>query len=112
MHTITSTIKRYTMINNNEDNIDAETIESIGLRLTNKRLNAETALSARVFEYPHLENVYIMESDLYGNTMPKDSCFLAFNGQHGLIGKHLKVETLKRLSVMEIEKMVQDNNEG
>ncbi len=100
------------MIENNEDNIDAETIETLGLRLTNKPINAETALSARVFEYPHLKNVYIMESDLYGNTMPKDSCFLAFNGKHGLIGKHLKVETLKRSSVMDIEKMVQDNNEG
>ncbi len=100
------------MIDNNEDNIDAETINALGLRLTDKRVNAETALSARVFEYPHLENVFIMESDLYGNTMPKDSCFLAFNGQHGLIGKCLKVETLKRASVMDIEKMVQDNNEG
>ncbi|HYJ62766.1 MAG TPA: hypothetical protein VEV62_03400 [Parafilimonas sp.] len=100
------------MTNNNEENIDAETIASIGLRPTNKHLNAQIALSARVFEYPHLENVYIMESDLYGNTMPKGSCFLAFNGQHGLIGKHLKIETLKRLSAIEMEKMVQDNNEG
>ena len=100
------------MINNNEDIIDAETIKTIGLRLTNKPFNAEPAPVARVFEYPHLEKVYIMESDLYGNTMPKDSCFLAFYGQHGLIGKHLKVETLKRSSVTEIEKMVQDNNDG
>jgi hypothetical protein len=100
------------MINTNEDNIDAETIEALGLRLTDKRVNADTALSARVFEYPHLENVFIMESDLYGNTMPKDSCFLAFNGQHGLIGKTLKVETLKRSTVTDIEQMVQHNNEG
>jgi hypothetical protein len=100
------------MINENEVNIDAETIKALGLRLSNKPINAETALSARIFEYPLLEHVYIMESDLYGNTMPKDSCFLAFNGQHGLIGKHLKVETLKRSSVTDIEKMVQENNEG
>jgi hypothetical protein len=53
-----------------------------------------------------------MESDLYGNTMPKDSCFLAFSGLHGMVGKHLKVETLKQLSIMEIKKMVHDNNEG
>jgi hypothetical protein len=110
--TITLTIKRYTMSNNNEDNIDAETIKTIGLELTDEPLNAQTALSARVFKYPHLENVYIMESDLYGNHMPKDSCFLAFHGKHGLMGKHLKVETLKHSSVTEIEKMVQDNNEG
>ena len=100
------------MININEENIDAETIEALGLKLTNAHINAATALSARIFEYPHLENVYIMESDLYGNTMPKDSCFLAFTGQHGLIGKHLKVETLKRSSVLEIQRMVEDNNEG
>src|SRR3954447_16133514 len=100
------------MINNNEYNIDEKTIKTVGLKLTKAPINASTALLARVFEYPHLENVYIMESDLYGNTMPKDSCFLAFNGRHGLIGKHLKVETLRRSSVMEIQKMVQDNNEG
>jgi hypothetical protein len=96
----------------NKDNIDAETIKVVGLRLTDKPINAETALSARIFKYPQLENVYIMESDLYGNTMPKDSCFLAFNGQHGLIGKHLKVETLKHSSIWQIKKMVQENNEG
>jgi hypothetical protein len=100
------------MTNNDEDNIDAETISAIGLQLTDEPINAQTTLSGRVFKYPQLENVYIMESDLYGNTMPKGSCFLAFNGQHGLIGKHLKVETLKLLSVPEIEKMVHDNSEG
>ncbi len=50
-----------------------------------------------------------MESDLYGNTMPKDSCFLAFYGQHGLIGKHLKVETLKNASLQDMKAMVQSN---
>ena|SRR5438309_3126074 len=100
------------MINANEDNIDAETIKMLGLRLTDKPVNAEIFHSARVFEYPHLENVYIMECDLYGNTMPKNSCFLAFNGRNGLIGKHLTVEILKRSTVKEIEKMVQDNNGG
>ena len=100
------------MLNSSENNIDAETVKTLGLKLTNEPINAATALSARVFEYPHLENVYIMESDLYGNKMPKDSCFLAFNGQHGLIGKHLKVETLKHSTVVEIQHMVEENNEG
>ena len=100
------------MIKNNEENIDAKTIETVGLKLTTASINAPTAFLARVFEYPHLENVYIMESDLYGNTIPKDSCFLAFTGQHGLIGKHLKVETLRHSSVFDIQKMVQDNNKG
>ena len=90
---------------NDEYNIDAETIKALGLKLTDAPFNAPSPCFARVFEYPHLENVYIMEMDLYGNAMPNDSCFLAFNGHHGLIGKHLKVETLKRLSVMEIQKM-------
>ena len=69
-------------------NIDDETISKIGLILSDKPINAQIAPNARVFEYPHLDNVFIMESDLYGNTMPKNSCFLAFYGTHGLIGKH------------------------
>jgi hypothetical protein len=100
------------MPDNSENNIDAETVKTLGLKLTNEPINAQTALSARVFKYPHLENVYIMESDIYGNTMPRDSCFLAFKGEHGLIGKHLKVDTLKRLSVIEIQTMVESNNRG
>jgi hypothetical protein len=100
-------------VNNiHEENLDNATIKFIGLKLSDKHVNAETALSARVFEYPHLPDVYIMESDLYGNKMPKDSCFLAFNGQHGMIGKHIKVETLRHSTVMEIKQMVEENNDG
>jgi hypothetical protein len=99
------------MITENEFNIDEETIESVGLKLTNTPLTAEAApLSARVYTYPNLDNVYIMETDLYGNAMPKDSCFVAFKGQHGLIGRTLKIEKLKRLTVTDIEKIVQDNS--
>jgi hypothetical protein len=93
-------------------NIDDETIDKLGLRLSEKQINAETSPNARVFEYPHLPDVFIMESDLYGNVMPKGSCFLAFNGNHGLIGKHLKIETLKNLSIEDIRAMVANNNEG
>lgn len=100
------------MNNENEVNIDDTTIKDIGLRLTDKHINAETAPSARVFEYPHLPDVYIMESDLYGNRMPKDSCFLAFNGPHGMIGKHVRVETLRHSTVTDIKQMVEENNEG
>ena len=53
-----------------------------------------------------------MESDLYGHTMPKDSCFLAFHGTHGLVGKHLTVEVLKNASVAVIKKLAEDNSEG
>jgi hypothetical protein len=93
-------------------NIDDETISKTGLQLSNKPINAQIAPDARVFEYPGLENVFIMESDLYGNTMPNGSCFLAFYGSHGLIGKHLKIETLKNASIEDIKAMVEKNSEG
>jgi hypothetical protein len=57
-----------------------------------------------------LKDVFIMESDLYGNTMPKGSCFLAFYGQHGR--RPLKIETLRNATVDDIKKMVECNNEG
>src|ERR1035437_1019747 len=100
------------MIKRNDLNIDEETINKIGLRLSDKPINAQIAPNARVFEYPHLDNVFVMENDLYGNIMPKNSCFLAFYGSHGLIGKHLKVETLKNASIEYIKKMVESNSEG
>ncbi len=91
-------------------NIDEETITRLGLRLSDKHVNLDP--SARVFEYPHLDEVFIMESDLYGNKMPQDSCFLAFTGKHGMIGKHLYVETLKKSSVGDIQRIVQSNIKG
>jgi hypothetical protein len=102
-----------TMITDKELNIDEETIESLGLQLTDTPLTAEAVNPwARVFTVPGLEEVYIMESDLYGKQMPKDSVFLAFNGPHGLIGKPMKIEKLRRLSVKDIKKIVEDNNPG
>ncbi len=95
-----------------EFNIEAETINQIGLRVSEKQINAHIAPDARVFEYPGLENVFVMESDPYGNIMPKGSCFLAFFGNHGLIGKHLRVEELKNASVDDIKKMVASYSEG
>ena len=100
------------MINSEKFNIDDETISRKGLRLSDKLINAQIAPDARVFEYPGLENVFIMESDLYGNTMPQGSCFLAFYGNHGLIGKHLHIETLKNASIEDIKTMVESNSEG
>ncbi len=100
------------MINSDDTNINEETISKIGLIPSDNPINAQSAPNARVFKYPHLDNVFIMESDLYGNTMPKGSCFLAFNGSHGLIGKHLSVETLKKASIEDIKKIVESNSEG
>ena len=68
------------MESSKDHNIDDDTIRKVGLRPSDQLINAQIAPDARVFEYPHLENVFIMESDLYGNRMPKDSCFLAFSG--------------------------------
>ena len=96
----------------NDLNLNVETISKVGLRLSDEAINAQVAPGARVFEYPHLDKVFVMESDLYGNTMPKDSCFLAFYGHHGLIGKQLKVEVLKNSSVEDIRNMVEGNIEG
>jgi len=100
------------MNNTNDCNIDDETIRKVGLRISRQPINAQIALNSRIFEYPHLENVFIMESDLYGNKMPKGSCFLVFNGQHGLIGKHMTVEALINASVADIRHIVESNMEG
>ena len=100
------------MINSNDFNLDDETIRKVGLRISGKPINAQVALDARVFEYPHLEDVFVMESDLYGNTMPKNSCFLAFNGKHGMMGKHISVETLVKAKVADIRNIVENNIEG
>jgi hypothetical protein len=97
---------------NPDVNIDEETINKVGLKLSDKPINAPLAPLARIFEYPHLENVFIMESDLYGNTMPKGSCFLAFYGRNGLMGTDLGVETLKHSRVEDIRAIVKKHSEG
>ena len=100
------------MSSNINHNLDEETIRKLGLVITNKQINAQSTPHARVFEYPHLVNVFIMENDLYGATMPEHSCFIAFNGRNGLVGKHLKISVLKNSSVEDIRKLVVDNSEG
>ena len=93
-------------------NIDDETISELGLTVTTRQINAQCTPDARVFEYPHLENVFIMENDLYGATMPVNSCFIAFNGRNGLVGRHLSIAELKKSSVEDIRKLVVDNSGG
>ena len=100
------------MDSNSDVNIDEETIQKLGLRPSENLINAPLAPEARVFNYPFLADVFIMESDLYGNKMPKDSCFLAFKGKQGLVGKHLSVETLRNASIKDIKDMVENNREG
>jgi hypothetical protein len=100
------------MENRTEVNLDEETIRQAGLRPSSKTINATIAPGSRVFEYPGLEHVYIMECDLYGNVMPKGTCFLAFQGRNGLMGQHLKVDALKNCSVEEIKKLIDSNAAG
>ena len=100
------------MKNTKEFNIDSDTIRKVGLRISDKQINAHIAPGSRIFEYPHLENVFVMESDLYGNAMPKNSCFLAFNGKHGLVGKHMTTEALMDADVADIKSIVESNTEG
>jgi hypothetical protein len=95
-----------------EYNIDEETIRKMGLRQTATPVAAQVTPAARVFEYPLLENVFVMESDLYGNKMPEGFCFLVFNGTHGLIGKDVKVDMLKHASVEDIKRIVDSNGES
>jgi hypothetical protein len=92
--------------------IDEETINKLGLTITHKQINAPGTPNARVYAYPHLENVFIMENDLYGTIMPEHSCFIAFNGRNGLMGRHLFIEQLRNYTVEDIRKLVASNSEG
>jgi hypothetical protein len=100
------------MTNTTELNIDDETIHALNLQLTTEPLNAQVDLGGRVFKYPSLDKVFIMESDLYGNKMPAGSCFLAFQGHHGLIGKHMYIETLKNSSAEDIKSIIEMHDQG
>jgi hypothetical protein len=93
------------------ENISAQVISNLDLRLSTE-LETVSELTGRVFEYPHIKNVYVMENDLYGNVMPEGSCFLAFSGKHGLIGKHIKIATLKDASIDDVRRLVENNEEG
>jgi hypothetical protein len=48
----------------------------------------------------------------YGATMPEHSCFIAFNGRHGLMGRHMTIDELKNSSVEKIKTLVANNSEG
>ena len=96
----------------NNCKIDEETILQLGL-LQVDPLSANPGIcTGRTFAYPNLENVYIMECDLYGNDIPADHCFLAFNGHHGLMGKNIKLDKLKQSGKEDIQEMVHSNEEG
>ncbi len=95
-----------------QENLSSEVIEQLGLRPVQEGTVAQMAPNARMFEYPGLDQVYVMESDLYGNAMPEGSLFLAFNGRVGLIGQHITIEALKNSTQSDIEKLVADNRAG
>lgn len=93
-------------------NLDKETIARLGLVPSEKSINASVATDAQVFQFTSIENVYVMERDLYGNSLPEGSLFLAFEGRSGLMGTHIKIETLQNCSEEEIKKIVADNHNG
>ena len=97
---------------NTKEIIDDLTIKQVGLILTDKPMNVHGAPDARIFKYPGLDNVYIMENDLYGNVMPAHCCFLAFQGKKGMIGKQLKIATLRSYTQKQIKSMVASNSNG
>ena len=47
------------MIDSSHINLDEETVTKLGLRLSDKHVNSEIAPDARVFEYPHLKDVFV-----------------------------------------------------
>jgi hypothetical protein len=100
------------MNNPDQPGLSAETIEKLGLRLMQEGIIPQMAPTERVFAYPGLEKVYVMENDLYGNPMPEGSCFLAFNGRVGLIGQHITIDALQNSTKADIEKLVADNRAG
>ena len=100
------------MVLTDDYNLDQKTIRKIGLQPCDKDFSAQIAPNARVFKYPSLDNVFVMESDLYGNRIPKEACYLAFYGAHGLMGKYMSIEKLKRLSARDISKIVERNKKG
>jgi hypothetical protein len=100
------------IMNNNDVNLTATTIAELGLTLSKEKINAAINPKSRIFRYPELEHVFVMESDLYGNPMPKGSCFLAFNGRNGMVGKHITIEKLSHTSVQGIRELVESNTEG
>ena len=93
-------------------NLDENTIDELGLYQSEKPINAHIAPDARIFHFSDLADVYLMESDLYGNPMPAGSCFLAFEGRNGLIGKHIYIETLRKSTTADIKKIVEYNHDG
>jgi len=100
------------MVLTQDFNLDQKTIRKVGLQPCEKEVNAQIAPRARVFKYPDLDNVFVMESDLYGNPIPKDACYLAFYGAHGLMGKYMSIEKLKKATVRDISKIVERNKAG
>ncbi|HSB93594.1 MAG TPA: hypothetical protein VLC28_10765 [Flavitalea sp.] len=100
------------MENTSNQILDDQTIESLGLIPSDSPLTAEIQHPGRVFKYPHMKGVYIMESDLYGNPMPEGSCFLAFDGVHGLMGEHIKIQTLRSSTPDDIRKRVEKDKKG
>ena len=100
------------MINEATSRIDTELIRQFELEPSAIPEGAQLAVNARVYTFPQLESVFVMESDFYGNRMPEGSCFLAFQGKRGLLGRHINIDSLRKCSLDEVQKIVVSLSEG
>jgi hypothetical protein len=105
-------IKNDTMMNEAISHFDKELIHHLGLQPAAIPEGSQLTPNARVYAFPSLENVFVMESDFYGNPMPDGSYFLAFQGKRGLLGRHISVDELRNCSPDEIQKIVESLSEG
>jgi hypothetical protein len=107
-----ASLKFSAMIKEAVSHIDDETIRHLSLQPADIPQVSQLATNARVYAIPALENVFVMESDFYGNPMPEGSCFLAFQGKRGLMGRHISVDKLRNCSIGDLQRMVDSGIEG
>ena len=95
------------MINEATYHVNEDIIINLGLQPTTIPISSPSTVGVRAYSVPTLEQVYIMENDLYGNPLPEGSCFLAVQGKHGLIGRSIREVKLRNYSAGEILNIVQ-----
>jgi len=91
--------------------VSKQVISNLSLQLTDK-LDTVSELTGKIYKYPNIKDVYILEKDLYGNSMPEGYCFLAFSGSHGMIGRQLSLKTLEKASEEDMRILIESNEQG
>jgi|SRR6476620_4138960 len=95
------------MITTNNYTLDEEVVQFLALRLRLTPIEIDSTVTGRIFEYPHIPEVYILEDDLTGNRMPEGTCLLAFTDREKLEGVKLKIETLLISTPGDIKRLIQ-----